>query len=98
MSFLDPNGLHVGDSIDGETIVAYGYAPFDTDDLQAVLTLLPKTRQSPATIRQTTPDPGGHSNYCTFLRNDQGQRFEIEYHSNIVHAANRYSNDLGMEV
>lgn len=87
MSFLDPSGVHVGDTFDGgvldaERIIAYGWW---TDDVQSVITLLPRHRQ----------DEG---NYATFYLDALGRRQHVVFHRNIVGAVTRYTDEMGMDV
>lgn len=106
--FLDPAGVHVGDTFDGdmldnERIIAYGQY---TDGLQAVITLMPRHAQAISSDRPTYngDKPGddhyvpGYSNYCTFLLNEQGERIEVQWHSNIAFAVQRYTQEMGMDV
>ncbi len=103
-TFLNPGGTHVGDPIIGawghETIIAYGHW---TDDLQSVITLMPRSAQAPSRDRPTTPPIPGRdeptpSNYCTFFRDGEGRRTHVEWHSNLVEAVNRYTDEMGMDI
>lgn len=98
--FLDPTGVHVGDTFDGdvlndERIIAYGHF---TDDLQAVITLMPRHLQAISPDRPTRDGAGGFSNYCTFFLDEHGNRSEIQWHSNIAFAVERYTQEMGMDV
>lgn len=101
-SFLDPNGIHLGDSLGPETVIAYGYY---TDDQQAVITLMPRHMQAPSPDRPVSDydfpsvDADGFpTNYCTFFVDKHGNRTHVRWHTNIVYAVARYAEEMGMDV
>ncbi len=85
---LNPDGIHVGDLLDAEVIVAYG---FYTDEIQSVITLVNKDDRLPY------PTEGG-GNYHTFFRNESGHQSESQLHWNIVEAIERYTSEMGMDI
>lgn len=99
--FFSPETTHVADTLpSGETLVAYGWW---TDDLQAVITLLPRP-QMRGIVHAGRLESGeewteqGPQNYCTFFIDSTGKRTLVQYHANIVHAVHRYEEEMGMDV
>ena len=85
---LSPEGIHVGDDLGAETVIAYvDY----TDDCQAVITLIPKDERLPY------PDPKG-GNYRTFFLHADGSQHDSKCHWNIIEATHRYEEEMGGDI
>ncbi len=91
--FLSPTGLHVGDKLGDDTIVAYGYVSQvdkngkELPEVQAVIVIIPREAQSPNV-----------ANYRTFYMDSHGHRTEVQPHANIMEAVERYTQEMGMDL
>lgn len=83
MTFLDPNSIHVGDLLQGETVLCYEDY---NDNQQAVMTM----------VQSIVRDEVG-GNYCTFFRDADGRQHDRRYYWNLHDASNWMQTRMGCD-